>query len=131
MTTIAAATAATTTLAEALRRRIDDGYEGSQAAFSRATGLGPAYVNHLVKGKVAIPSPEYREVLARELGVRRVDLLVMSGAITPDEAAEITLPPDAISPEERRLLAAYRGATPASRRSLLLVAEEMATLSGR
>lgn len=118
------------TLAGAIRARIDDGYEGNQAAFARATGLGPAYVNHLIKGKVSIPSPEYRDVLARELGVRRIDLLVLSGAVTPDEASEIAAPGEAISPEERRLLRAWRAATPASRRSLLLVAEEMATLSG-
>lgn len=116
-------------LSAAVRQRIDSAYEGSQAAFARATGLSPAYVNHMIKGKISVPSAEYRGVLARELGIRRIDLLVMAGAITEEEASEIAAPDVTLTPEERRLLRAFRGASPQSRRSVLLVVEEMATLS--
>lgn len=73
-------------LADLLRRRIASAYGGNQAAFARATQLTPQTVNAIVHGKVALPETiEYRRRLARELGVRHVDLFVLAGELGAEE----------------------------------------------
>lgn len=112
-----------TTLGELVRRRIDAEYAGNQRAFARATGLSPQAVYSLAHDKITLPQPERRRVLARELGIKHLDLLLMAGELRPDEVPAAGAPPP---PSEIETVMASLGAR---QRSMVLdVAREMARL---
>jgi transcriptional regulator with XRE-family HTH domain len=79
-------------LSQLVWRRIETAYGGNQSAFARKVGLGPSYVNQLLKGKVMLPRAEKRRDLARELGISHIALLVSAGELTEEEAGP-QLPP--------------------------------------
>lgn len=59
----------------------------SQSELADKAGLPRAYVNGLETGRIGMPSPDRRRLLADALRVRHVDLLIAGGEITPDEVS--------------------------------------------
>lgn len=81
------------TLAQLIGDRIATAYGGQQAPFARAVGVSTQTVNNWVHGKVALPQVDARRRLARELGVRHVELFVLAGELEPDEIGPGAPPP--------------------------------------
>lgn len=109
-------------LAMLVERRISERYDGKQAAFARAVGLSPAYVNHLLRGKITTPSPEIRRTLAAELGLRHADLLILLGELAP---GEIDGESASLTADEQQLLDAYRVMPTDRKRAMLLIATDI------
>jgi transcriptional regulator with XRE-family HTH domain len=109
-------------LAERLRTRIDQAYGGNQRAFAAAAGLTPQHVYAMLSGKIALPRPEVRRVLAREFGISHPKLLVLAGELDPDEVAvqEIPLPA-----EQVEIARVFGELSPTGRDALLALAREL------
>jgi transcriptional regulator with XRE-family HTH domain len=109
-------------LAGHLRRRIDQAYGGNQRAFAAATGLTPQHVYAMLSGKIALPGPEVRRVLAREFGITHAELLALAGELAPEE---LTVPISPLAPEERELADIFGQLTPTGRSALLALSREL------
>jgi transcriptional regulator with XRE-family HTH domain len=114
--------AAKDSLASRLHWRIAEAYGGNQRAFAYATGLTPQHIYAILSGKIALPRPEVRRVLARELGVTHPELLVLAGQLAPEE---LTLQTSPLLPEERELNDIFRQLTPNGRDALLNLSREL------
>ena len=57
----------------------------SQSELADKAGLPRAYVNGLETGRIGLPSPDRRRLLADALRVRHVDILVAADEISPAE----------------------------------------------
>jgi transcriptional regulator with XRE-family HTH domain len=109
-------------LAGRLHWRIAEAYGGNQRAFATATGLTPQHVYAILSGKIALPRPEIRRVLARELGMTHAEFLVLAGQLAPEELTQQTSP---LLPEERELNDIFRQLTPNGRDALLNLSREL------
>jgi transcriptional regulator with XRE-family HTH domain len=109
-------------LAGRLRQHIDAAYGGNQRAFADAVGLTPQHVYGLLSGKIVLPRPAIRRVLARELGMTHPDLLVLIGELAPDEA---TPQPRVDPPAVADLATIARALDPAAQAALLAIAREL------
>lgn len=58
---------------------------GTKASYARHVGIKPNHLSLMLKGGVAIPKPEARRALARDLGIRPIDFFLMAGELTADE----------------------------------------------
>lgn len=90
----------TTTLKALLAQRIEDAYDGNQAAFARATGFRPQTVHTWLKGSVTLPNIDARRRLAKEFGMSHLELLVAVGEL---DASEASVPDDPRSDMVRHL----------------------------
>lgn len=75
------------TLADMLNERISSAYGGNKAEFARANGFSQQAVNTWTKGKVTLPQIDARRRLAKELGISHLELLVVLGEISEEEAS--------------------------------------------
>jgi transcriptional regulator with XRE-family HTH domain len=113
---------ATDSLAGRIHWRIAEAYGGNQRAFAEATGLTPQHVYAILSGKIALPRPDVRRTLAREIGVTHPELLVLAGQLAPEELTHQTSP---LLPEERELNDIFRQLTPNGRDALLNLSREL------
>lgn len=109
-------------IAALLSQRIDTAYGGSQKAFSDATGLPVSYVNQIVRRRVAVPGKAQRLILARELGLREVDMYVMAGEV-PE--SDVTSPAARMNADERELVDMFRAMPQSARTPLLTTVREL------
>lgn len=75
-------------LRDMIARHIAVVYDNNQSAFARAVGESSSIVNRWVTGRITLPTADMRRKLARELGVRHVDILVAAGELWPSEVEE-------------------------------------------
>lgn len=77
----------TNDLGRLIERRIEE-LGISQRAYAARMGMSPSNLNGLLKGKIALPQPDTRRRLAKDLGISHLDLLVMAGELWSDEIPE-------------------------------------------
>jgi transcriptional regulator with XRE-family HTH domain len=106
-----------------LRARIAEAYGGNQRAFATAMGLSPQHVSAMLSGKIALPRPEVRRALARELGITHGEFLVLAGELAP---GEIVIQHRPLPSDEAEIVRLYRGLPLATRHALLAIARELA-----
>ena len=114
------------TLSDRLRARIGEAYGGNQRAFASAMGLSPQHVYAMLSGKIALPRPEVRRALARELGLTHAELLVLAGELAPHEA---TIQDRPLPTDEAELVRLYRNLPLSARKALLAISRELARQS--
>lgn len=113
------------TLAGAVRQRINERYDGNQSAFATAVGASANTINQLLQGKIKVPQPTLRRRLADELGLSHLDILVLAGVLTQEEAGvpPLVLPPDS---DLRYLVTHWSELAEGARRSIAWIARQEA-----
>ncbi|HEU0115940.1 MAG TPA: helix-turn-helix transcriptional regulator [Thermomicrobiales bacterium] len=106
-----------------LRARIEEAYGGNQRAFATAMGLSPQHVSAMLSGKIALPRPDVRRMLARELGMTHGEFLVLAGEL---DANEIVIQHRPLPSDEAEIVRLYRDLPLATRKALLAIARELA-----
>lgn len=76
-------------LRDALLKVIHEEFGGSRKDFALAVDEEPTTVSRWITGKVSLPKAEARRKIAKVLGVRHVDILVMAGELSPAEASSV------------------------------------------
>src|SRR5690242_17449468 len=115
-------------IAARLRARIEEAYGGNQRAFATALGLSPQHVSAMLSGKIVLPRPEVRRMLAREFGMTHAEFLVLAGELNSDE---IIIQHRPLPSDEAEIVRLYRDLPLATRRALLAIARELAHQFGR
>src|SRR5690606_25567268 len=76
-------------LRDALLKVIHEEFGGSRKDFALAVDEEQTTVSRWITGKVALPKAGARRKIAKVLGVRHVDILVMAGELLPSEVASV------------------------------------------
>ncbi|HEX5497988.1 MAG TPA: helix-turn-helix transcriptional regulator [Thermomicrobiales bacterium] len=110
------------TIPDRLRARIEEAYGGNQRAFATAMGLSPQHVSAMLSGKIALPRPDVRRALARELGMTHGEFLVLAGEL---DANEIVIQHRPLPSDEAEIVRLYRDLPLPTRKALLAIAREL------
>lgn len=93
------------------------------AAFARALDESQSIVGRWANGKITRPTADARRKLARELGVRHVDILVMAGELWPSEVRDVATP---VAAPRSEVEALFESLTPARQRMVLQMLRDVA-----
>ena len=104
-----------------IKHRIETAYGGSQAAFARSIGATQQTVSAWINGKVSLPQADARRRLARELGISHVQLFVLAGELTEEEAGPPAPPPFSADDPRAAIVAALQTVSPAEAALILPV----------
>jgi transcriptional regulator with XRE-family HTH domain len=118
-------------LRDAIAQAIHDKFDGSHKEFARAVGVDQATLSRWVTGKVKVPTADFRRRLAKVLGVRHADILVMAGEMWPSEVATVAANANGVLPGPSELDELWEQLPPDVQASMLVTIREMVRLTTR